>query len=389
MPPFLIHRSSLYNSFGNSSFLHQLLKSIYVWVRLKNVDVRDMMAIYQLLCCIPRRFNGYGVIRTVPFIFALQDLAYDCIHASTGVADRTHHNIVSAGDDFVQKKSVGADDSCSIQEFTTATNTPVIGDSTIQDTMPGGVITDDLTIPVSGATPSCIAPSSPSLDGPSIDNPIDYRSIKYQQSLATVTLEWIRTMAEITGMEQVMNYAQSIKEKRQHLHQEPKLDLTTKPTADAPCLDDAQFGINKVIDWMDRQKVVKAILDDDKLHDQQISDVNLEERLYVQWASESYENQEKGFRIEVDSDTDMKPKLTAAINNGSLQKRHSQGEKPIVNVENLKGALAAQLLGNEQQQQIIHPPSTDVKIELNQLLSGLYSTMSTKEQSISLVNPPY
>ncbi|KAI9305692.1 hypothetical protein BJ944DRAFT_264788 [Cunninghamella echinulata] len=67
---------------SNVKFIDHLLKTIKVWIQLDNLNDKDMMAIYQLLYCISTQFKSYGFIRTIPFIFTLQDIAQgkDSIH---------------------------------------------------------------------------------------------------------------------------------------------------------------------------------------------------------------------------------------------------------------------------------------------------------------------
>ncbi|KAI8332851.1 hypothetical protein BC941DRAFT_435548 [Chlamydoabsidia padenii] len=385
--------SSLYTSFhhGNPTFIHQLLKSIFVWARLDTLDTRDMMAIHQLLHCIPKRFNGYGIIRTFPFIFALQEVACEFNNVALGNMEiGTSSNIDSTinMDSFLDCDMATPGESVATG-YVTATDA-----------------TDSINS--TGTTNSGISPSGDddAIEHHSTDtsqhtetqtkNPSQQQSGRIVQQtqrqcyLAAITLDWMISVGEVTGMGKLLDYLANIKDTRQQKRQVPSVDLTRKPTLDAPTID---TDAKSVTEWMDRQKVVEAILDDGKLHDiKGPPGMNLEDKLYVKWGSEAYDNQEKSFRIETDTNADMKPKLTPAFTNTTLQRQQQQEDKPVINVENLKGALAAQLLGNEQdeeKQQIQdNHDTTNVKNELNHLLSGLHAS-TPREHSLSLVNPPY
>ncbi|ORZ18034.1 hypothetical protein BCR42DRAFT_412999 [Absidia repens] len=399
--------SCLYTSFhqGHPNFIHQLLNSIFVWSRLDNLDSRDIMAIYQLLCCIPKRFNGYGIIRTVPFIFALQNFAEEYVDSSEGAPpedvdiDDVMENprtmtAISAiedsnGDRMTAKKSDGAD--CDVDATKTIDNQPISAD----DSMIPGVPNDKnekMMIPIEGNQPA-------QKINQQLHQSTDHNTsqkIQLQCSLAAITLEWMIIVAKATSMNQLLDYVKSIKNDRREQQQIPRLDLSITPTVDASIIDEKDDELNKVTEWMDRQKVIEAILEEGKLQDSNgTTDMNLEDKLYVEWGSDAYNNQEKSFRIEIDDSNtaNTKPKLTPAITNSNLQ-HHQNTDKSVINVENLKGALAAQLLGNEQNEdqstQNIQDHS-QVKNELDHLLSGLHSSVpsTTRDPSVSLVNPPY
>ncbi|CAO3598649.1 unnamed protein product [Absidia cylindrospora] len=316
--------SCLYTSFhqGHPNFIHQLLNSIFVWSRLDNLDARDIMAIYQLLCCIPKRFNGYGVIRTVPFIFALQNFAYGYVDNGEGVPpqgvdiDEVMEN--SNGDRVTTNKSDGAD--CDADATKTIDNQPISAD----DSMIPGVPNDnnEQVIPTEGNQPT-----------QNIDQQLHQstntntsQKIQLQCFLAAITLEWMMIVAKATSMNRLLDYVKSIKDNRRQQQQIPRLDLSITPTVDASIMDEKDDELNKVTEWMDRQKVIEAILEEGKLQDSNgTTDMNLEDKLYVEWGSDAYNNQEKSFRIEIDDSktTGTKPKLTPAITSSNLQVSHA------------------------------------------------------------------
>lgn len=305
------------------------------------------MAIHQLLHCIPKRFDGYGIIRTVPFIFALQEIAQVCIHGNQPISLDDRAGGPARTDSFLgsDRTPTGESEATGYVTATDGSDSNNVSDITTDDSIIPGV--------PFGGIDSHESPNEQHSDDSSQQTEIRSKKTSQQSAparqtarqclLAATTLDWMISVAEATCMDQLRDYLTLIKSTRQQGHQVSNVDLFAVPTTEAR--QEPEAHLRPVTEWMDRQKVVKAILDDGKLHDiKGTPGVNLEDKLYVKWGSEAYgkqqqnkrsrckmyllltqlffssiDNQERSFRIETDTNTDMKPKLTPAITNTSLQ----------------------------------------------------------------------
>ncbi|CAO3612447.1 unnamed protein product [Cunninghamella blakesleeana] len=259
----------------NAKFIDHLLKTIKYWLQLNNLNTKDMIAIYQLLHCIAIQYNGYGFIRTIPFIFTLQGFA------------KNEDNDDEDEDD--EKK--GKIESSSVH----------------------------------------LLPN-------------------HQHLLAYVTLYWMITVSKQLSLNQLSNYVQSIYEKRREHQQLSIIDLTIQPISKLRSLnenDNLSLSTVVVTEWMDRNTVIEAILKDqknnnDKSPTQLITSSDLLSKLSLDYGSDSYENEEKAFRIQTNTKAPPTPKITPSLTPNLIKNKQQQSEKQV-NVENLKGALGMSL----------------------------------------------
>ncbi|ORY95514.1 hypothetical protein BCR43DRAFT_493111 [Syncephalastrum racemosum] len=230
-----------------------------------------------------------------------------------------------------------------------------------------------------------------------------------QRAVAAATLQWFGMVAAMHQITRLSEYARKLKEERiQNKEYSPMF---------VPELADSIAHIREfenlepenttpVDKFIDRHIVVEIISKDGPLRDEEDTHgLDLESKLYAEWGSEAFVNQERTFRIRSSRDLeDIKPKLATPWMSSNFDSSQ-QNQKNTVKVENLKEALASQQTpispnGREGSEpeidalQIMTKKSLakrpkDTQTDIDSILSTLSLVNNGQSGSTSLVNPPY
>ncbi|KAI8066636.1 hypothetical protein BC940DRAFT_301926 [Gongronella butleri] len=325
---------------GNVTFLNSLLKRLYAWLSMDDVRVEDAKAVYQLLMGALACYGHFGFIRCVPFIFTVQGLAQ---------------------------------------------HPPRI----IPPPQPAIAPTDADPLASDDATRDPTPPLPPLL---------------YSRALASLTLEWLLHAAEQLHLPRLLVDLTKVHQERQNKQQDaPFIDWAAplvrknngaQSTKQQDMNDERELKQpdakeHVVTVWLDRPYLVQRMIAEDKLKD--ANEQDLQTHLAVEWDSKQYNEHERHLRITSSISRDTKPKLTPDLSPDSWQNHNEDNRQQVISVDNLKGALAAQLLGNSTNHETDESKSASVDIQLHQLLSNLQQDTATTNghKSLSLVRPPY
>lgn len=168
-----------------------------------------------------------------------------------------------------------------------------------------------------------------------------------QRAVAAVTVEYIHLVGQYHGIDSLVEYAESIRERRREKNEWTSLPIaqqfSSMPVDNFTCLEEENDS--KVTIYMDRYVVVEYLSKEGRLRDEHDTHgLELESMLYVEWGSEAFRKQEQAGRIRLPSfmeeQQQHKPKLAAswAGNEGPTRSGSIDKRAPI-KFENLKEAL--------------------------------------------------
>ncbi|KAG2220598.1 hypothetical protein INT45_002620 [Circinella minor] len=226
-----------------------------------------------------------------------------------------------------------------------------------------------------------------------------------QRAIAATTVEWFGMVAHMHQISPLQDYLKGLKDDRvAHKEYSPIFLPEIAPTVDhINNFEELEPENTTVVDkFIDRHVVVEILSKDGPLRDEEDTHgLDLESKLYVEWGSEAFVNQERSFRIRASRDLDdVKPKLVTPWTGAEFDSP-DQSQKNTIKVENLKEALVSQQKstgGNENDldslqmmtKRSLAKRPTDTKTDIDSILSSLSLGISTSQStSTSLVNPPY
>ncbi|ORZ22475.1 hypothetical protein BCR42DRAFT_406264 [Absidia repens] len=224
-----------------------------------------------------------------------------------------------------------------------------------------------------------------------------------QRALAAVVVEYLDMVGQFYHVDRLVHYVNQVRSERLQNKEYSTVEFasTTTKKGSVSSFDHLEPENTTPVDaFLDRHVVVEILSKDAPLRDEDDTHgLDLESKLYVEWGSEAFVNQERSFRIRTSRNLDeVKPKLaTPWISTDFTQTQ--EGKKQTIKVENLKEALTAMTSGNEENEangavdglhiltsSSLAKRTKDTRPDVTSLLSGL-SVGTT--QSSSLVNPPY
>ncbi|KAI8099867.1 uncharacterized protein BX664DRAFT_254128, partial [Halteromyces radiatus] len=227
-----------------------------------------------------------------------------------------------------------------------------------------------------------------------------------QRALAAVIVEYLDMVGRFYHVDRLIHYVDQVRSNRiQNKEYSPVFPahsdgaIHTTKKLNVWSFDDLDGDNTQPVDsFVDRHIVVEILSKDAPLRDEDDTHgLDLESKLYVEWGSEAFVNQERSFRIRTSRNMDdLKPKLATPWMSTDFTQTQ-EGKKQTIKVENLKEALAATTSGNEDSETSVDglhiltstslaKRTKDTRADVSSLLSGL-NVGST--QSSSLVNPPY
>ncbi|KAI9254466.1 hypothetical protein BDA99DRAFT_518480 [Phascolomyces articulosus] len=164
-----------------------------------------------------------------------------------------------------------------------------------------------------------------------------------QRAIAAVTVEWFGMVAHMHQISPLQDYLKGLKDDRvAHKEYSPIFLPEIAPTVDhINQFEDLEPENTTVVDkFIDRHVVVEILSKDGPLRDEEDTHgLDLESKLYVEWGSEAFVNQERSFRIRASRDLDdVKPKLVTPWTGADFDSP-DQSQKNTIKVENLKEAL--------------------------------------------------
>ncbi|CAO3616173.1 unnamed protein product [Cunninghamella blakesleeana] len=223
-----------------------------------------------------------------------------------------------------------------------------------------------------------------------------------QRALAAVTVEYLDVVGQFYHVDRLTRYVNQVRSER--LQNKEYSPIFVPSLADhyndVWAFDQVEPENTRPVDaFLDRHVVVETLSKDAPLRDEDDTHgLDLESKLYVEWGSEAFVNQEKSFRIRTSRNLeDLKPKLATPWMSTDFTKSQ-EGKKQTIKVENLKDALVSTTSNqtdNETTVDGLHiltssslaKRTKDVRTDMASLLSGL--NVGGNTQTTSLVNPPY
>ncbi|KAI9491919.1 hypothetical protein BDB00DRAFT_789231 [Zychaea mexicana] len=226
-----------------------------------------------------------------------------------------------------------------------------------------------------------------------------------QRAVAAATIEWFGMVAHMHQISPLQDYLKGLKDDRvAHKEYSPIFLPEIAPTvAHVNNFEEIEPENTTVVDkFIDRHAVVEILSKDGPLRDEDDTHgLDLESKLYVEWGSEAFVNQERSFRIRSSRDLDdVKPKLVTPWFGADFDSSE-RGQKNTIKVENLKEALVSQQKStgaseNEldslqmMTKRSLAKRPTETKTDIDSILSSLSLGINTTQpSSTSLVNPPY
>ncbi|ORX61963.1 hypothetical protein DM01DRAFT_1379836 [Hesseltinella vesiculosa] len=226
----------------------------------------------------------------------------------------------------------------------------------------------------------------------------------FSRAIASITLQWLQTAADMFPLNTITPNLANISQERQKLKQnlssihwsEPivtSLPTRTNDSAHTPLDMDESQRLNEIDDghsvtvWIDRASLTSLMTKESTLQSTTNEKADLKTKLSMEWDSAQYNENGKHLRITASAPRDRKPKLTSDLApDASIT--HDQYKKQAVSVDNLKGALAAQLLGQDTSLDQESGDVDTVSIQLDQILSNLHPDPDSPTGP-SLIRPPY
>ncbi|KAI9315520.1 hypothetical protein BX666DRAFT_1878752 [Dichotomocladium elegans] len=229
-----------------------------------------------------------------------------------------------------------------------------------------------------------------------------------QRAVAAATVEWFGMIAHMHAIEPLVVYLKGLKDARiKNKEYSPIFIPSSAPgVVDVVDFDDLEPQNTTPIDkFIDRHMVVEIISKDGSLRDEDDTHgLDLESKLYAEWGSEAFANQERSFRIRSSRDLEeMKPKLATPWTRPEFE-LSERAQKNTINVENLKEALSFQRTKEsssdaESTSDSLHLMTgrslskrpKDTRTDIDSILSSLSLGIHAPKPSTSssLVNPPY
>ncbi|ORX50155.1 hypothetical protein DM01DRAFT_1384885 [Hesseltinella vesiculosa] len=223
-----------------------------------------------------------------------------------------------------------------------------------------------------------------------------------QRALAAVTVEYLGMVGQFYQTSRLVHYIDQVRSDRVQNLEYSSLFLDIhqgNPRSPAWTFDHIEAGNSQPVDvFLDRHVVVEILSKDAPFRDEEdVHGLDLESKLYAEWGSEAFANQDnKTFRIQVQGD-DTKPKLATPWMSTDF-KQTFDNKRQTIKVETLKEALAT-TAGDENDTTVdglhvltsstIAKRTKDLRTDMAALLSSLDVTSSPDSHTASLVNPPY
>ncbi|KAI8375761.1 hypothetical protein EDC96DRAFT_551519 [Choanephora cucurbitarum] len=158
-------------------------------------------------------------------------------------------------------------------------------------------------------------------------------------AVAALLVEWLWMIAQKYHIDSLIDYADSIKQKRIQSNQYPTFFLEQERSFDA--LDTSESAVMDT--WVDRKDVIRMLSKDGPLRDEEdVEGTELESKLMLDWGTETQEKLDRTFRIRTSRNlSDLKAKLATPWTRLDIN-RDEQDKKQTIGVENLKDALLGQ-----------------------------------------------
>ncbi|KAI8340545.1 hypothetical protein BC941DRAFT_417525 [Chlamydoabsidia padenii] len=225
-----------------------------------------------------------------------------------------------------------------------------------------------------------------------------------QRALSAVVIEYLDMVGQFYHVDRLVHYVNQVRTERIENKQYSSMALTNPPDTKAAIqsFDNLEpENTNSVDVFLDRHVVVEILSKDAPLRDEEDTHgLDLESKLYVEWGSEAFVNQERSFRIRTSRNlNDVKPRLATPWMSTDFTQTHTD-RKQTIKVENLKEALTATNSGNDENETTggvdglhiltsssLAKRTMDPRTDVTSLLSGL--NVGGLTPSSSLVNPPY
>ncbi|CAO3619518.1 unnamed protein product [Cunninghamella echinulata] len=226
-----------------------------------------------------------------------------------------------------------------------------------------------------------------------------------QRALAAVTVEYLDGVGKYYHVDRLIHYVDQVRSER--LKNKEYSPLFVPSLADnykdnVWSFEQVEPENSRPVDaFLDRHVVVEILSKDAPLRDEEDTHgLDLESKLYVEWGSEAFVNQERSFRIRTSRNLeDLKPKLATPWMSTDFTKSQD-GKKQTIKVENLKEALISNTSNNEDNETTVDglhiltssslaKRTKDIRTDMTSLLSGLNVNGTNSQTTTSLVNPPY
>ncbi|KAI8065585.1 hypothetical protein BC940DRAFT_303764 [Gongronella butleri] len=231
----------------------------------------------------------------------------------------------------------------------------------------------------------------------------DITQTSRQRALAAATVEYLAMVGAFYEVDRLSHYVDQLRSERVANKEYSSLFLDIqqgRARSREWAFDHVEPGNSQPVDvFLDRHAVVEILSKDAPLRDEEdVHGLDLEGKLYAEWGSEAFVNQDRTFRIRARGD-DAKPKLATPWMSTDF-KQSTEGKRQTIKVETLKEALAATASSQDEEETAVdglHVLSAssiakrtkDIRTDMASLLSGLDVAATDPQTTTSLVNPPY